>query len=223
MSLAALLAGGASVLGGKLTSSGQESANKQNIKLAREQMAFQERMSNSAYQRSAKDLEKAGLNRILALGSPATSPSGALATMQNEAQGLGEGVKAASSSAMALKTQQAQIANMQSQNGLINAQTAKAIAEKKATNARTLIALRSLKATDPVMKGLEFITEDVGTGIGQSAGYVQQLFKKGVGEYSKGIKYVSDKIKKGGDFVYRTSPYGISKKAYDEYMRKKRR
>ena len=60
----------------------QRRANKQNIALAREQMAFQERMRDTAYQAAAKDLEKAGLNRILALGSPAASPSGQTATVQ---------------------------------------------------------------------------------------------------------------------------------------------
>lgn len=63
---------------------GGKSQNAANRKLAREQMAFQERMSNTAYQRAAKDLEAAGLNRILALGSPASSPGGQTAQMQNE-------------------------------------------------------------------------------------------------------------------------------------------
>lgn len=40
----------------------------------REQMAWQEQMSNTAYQRAAKDLESAGLNRVLALGNSATTP-----------------------------------------------------------------------------------------------------------------------------------------------------
>jgi len=42
--------------------------------------AWQERMSSSAYQRASTDLEKAGLNRILALGSPASSPGGSAAS-----------------------------------------------------------------------------------------------------------------------------------------------
>ena len=74
---AAVIAGGASLIGGSLASSSAAGINSKSIKLAREQMRFQERMSSSAYQRSAKDLELAGLNRILALGSPASSPGGA--------------------------------------------------------------------------------------------------------------------------------------------------
>jgi len=46
------------IIGGLISKSGQSSANRANLNIAREQMKFQERMSNTAYQRSAADLKK---------------------------------------------------------------------------------------------------------------------------------------------------------------------
>lgn len=52
--------------------------------MAREQRRWAERMSNTQYQRAAKDLEKAGLNRVLALGSPASTPAGSSASSTSQ-------------------------------------------------------------------------------------------------------------------------------------------
>jgi hypothetical protein len=111
------------IVGGLISKSGQKSANAANLKIAREQMAFQERMSNTAYQRSSSDLQKAGLNRILALGSPASSPAGAQATMQNENAQLGQSVAGGVNSAVALAQGIASIKNTQAQTSKTKAET----------------------------------------------------------------------------------------------------
>jgi len=63
---------------------GQERANSANRAMAQEQMAFQERMSNTSYQRAIADLNAAGLSPMLAYGQGgASSPGGSTAQMQN--------------------------------------------------------------------------------------------------------------------------------------------
>ena len=83
---------------------GQQETNAANQENAQAQMDFQERMSNSAYQRQVKDMESAGLNPMLAYvkGGGASSPSGSMATYQNPAT---SGVQAALGAAQVANTQ----------------------------------------------------------------------------------------------------------------------
>ena len=64
----------------------QRQTNKKQIALSREQMAFQERMANTAHQRQMEDLRLAGLNPLMAskLGG-ASSPSGSMAQIKDPA------------------------------------------------------------------------------------------------------------------------------------------
>lgn len=124
---------GGSLLSGLFGSSGAKKQNAMQMQSAREQMDFQERMSNTAHQREVKDLEAAGLNPILSakLGG-ASSPGGAQANITNEMAPMANAAQSMADKAYNWKVQTAQVDNMRLQNDLIKEQ----INAAKIANAR---------------------------------------------------------------------------------------
>lgn len=137
-----LMGAAISGIGSSITSmfnmNSQDKTNEENARQAQMNRDFQERMSNTAYQRGMSDMRAAGLNPILAYQKGgASSPSGAQAAMvapKIEGNPVGEAVNtglAVRRSAQELENMKATNSNIQADTALKAGQAVKTAAERE--------------------------------------------------------------------------------------------
>lgn len=125
--------------GGLLDLGGAALSNRWSKAESRRNRNFQERMSNTAIQRMRRDAEAAGFNPLLFMPGGASSPGGSMAKTADLSS---IGTKSVATGLQA-KLQAQSLKNMQAQEQLTNAQTAKTRVDAGASQAQMQNTLQS--------------------------------------------------------------------------------
>lgn len=137
------------MLGEILSFLGGERRNSAQTEASNAQMAFQERMSSTAYQRATLDMQKAGLNPMLAYSQgPASSPQGAMPDIEDS---IGPAVQ----TAFQRQRLEQEISNMKAQNEQIKSQTRATDAQAQNIAADTAVKSAELPRISAATQNLQ--------------------------------------------------------------------
>lgn len=204
--LGTVASGIGSIFTNKSNSENVDKTNAANAAQAQANRDFQERMSNTAYQRGMTDMKAAGLNPILAYQKGgASSPGGAQAAMQ-PFEIKGNPVGDAVNSGMAMRTARLQQANLYADNFNKQADTALKDATAKNTAASTAIRVAELPPAQREAAKAELDRQVYQTKLGSTA--------RKAGTYSDEISRTTDTLlnsaKKASDVILPWKSYGLN-------------